>query len=197
MVRVAAWFGVSVSGKAVPEMVKPDPETVTELTVTAAVPVDESVIDCEVAEFTGSFPKLRLVALIERVGTAAFNCTANDCETPPALAVNAAVCAVETAETVAEKLALDAPEAMVTEAGTATAELLLAKFTVNVLAAAAFSVTEQASVPAPVIDEFVQEIALRTGTPAPARLTAEDAPLDELLASASVPFAAPAPVGSN
>ena len=111
--------------------------------------------------------------------------------------MSVAVCAAETAETVAEKLALAAPEATVTDAGTTTDELLLAKFTANALAAAAFSVTEQASDPAPVIEEFEQDSADRTGTPVPARLIALDAPDEELLARVSVPVAAPAAVGSN
>jgi hypothetical protein len=99
---------------------------------------------------------------------------------------------------VAEKLALVAPAATVTEAGTVTAELLLARLTVNpLLAAAAFSVTEQASVPEPVMDAFVQETAISTGTPVPARLITLEAPDEELLASVSVPEAAPAAAGSN
>jgi hypothetical protein len=71
-----------------------------------------------------------------------------------------------TAETVAEKLALVAPAATVSEAGTVTAALLLARFTVNPpLAAASFRVTVQASVPAPVIDALLQEsVESATGT---------------------------------
>jgi hypothetical protein len=107
-------------------------------------------------------------------------------------------CAVETEETVVEKLALVELAATVTEAGTTTDELLLRRFTVNPpVAAAAFRVTEHASVPAPVMDEFVQEMAVNTGTPAPVRLIVLDAPDDELLARVSEPVAAPAAVGSN
>jgi hypothetical protein len=43
--NVAVWFGFSVSGKVAPEVEKPDPETVAELMVTAAVPVEDSLID--------------------------------------------------------------------------------------------------------------------------------------------------------
>lgn len=75
-----------------------------------------------------------------------------------ALAVSVTVCALETAETVAEKLALAAPAATVTEDGTEAAELLLARATASPpLEAAVFSVTVQVSVPEPVIDELVQE----------------------------------------
>ena len=71
-----------------------------------------------------------------------------------------------TAETVAVKPAVAAPGATVTLAGTATAELLLAKLTVKPpLAAATFSVTVQLSVPAPVIDPLLQLRPLSVGTP--------------------------------
>jgi hypothetical protein len=189
-------LGLSVIGKLPLESEKPDPATVIELTVTAAVPVEDSVMVCEVAEFTLAFPKLRLGELTLNVGTEAFNCSANIWEALPALAVRVAVCAVETAETVAEKLALLAPAATVTEAGTDTDELLLARLTEIPLAAAVFKFTLQASVPAPVMDELMQEIALNTGTPVPVRLTT-DAPADELLASVNCPLAAPAVAGSN
>ena len=67
----------------------------------------------------------------------------------PAVAVTVAVCADETAATVAVKLAEVAPAATVTEAGTVTAELLLASVTARPpVGAAAVSVTVQASVPA-------------------------------------------------
>jgi hypothetical protein len=195
---VAVWFGFSVKGNVAPVMEKPAPVSVAELTVTAAVPVDESVMDCVVAELTATLPKLRFEELTARVGTAAFISRANVCETLPAVAVKVAVCAVETAETVAEKLALVALAATVTEAGTTTEELLLATATVNPLpAAATFRVTEQASVPAPVIDELVQLIALSTGIPVPVRLIALEAPDEELLARVRVPVAAPATAGSN
>ncbi|MGB6746014.1 MAG: hypothetical protein WBE38_20360, partial [Terracidiphilus sp.] len=80
-------------------------------------------------------------------------------DTLPLVAVSVAVCAVETAAAVAEKLAVVAPAATVTEAGTATEELLLARLTENPpVAAAAFRVTVQASVAAPVTEELEQEI---------------------------------------
>jgi hypothetical protein len=117
---------------------------------------------------------------------------------PPAVAVRVTVCAAVTAETVTEKLPVVAPAATVADDGTVTAVLLLAKVTVNPpVAAAAFRVTEQASDPAPVIDAFVHETAVSTGTPVPARLITLEAPDVELLASVSVPVAEPAAVGPN
>ena len=109
-----------------------------------------------------------------------------------------AACAVAVAETAAEKLALVAPAATVTVEGTATAELLLARLTTNPpLAAAAFRVTEQASVPAPVMDGFAQETPLSAGRPAPDRLIELEAPEEELLEMMTVPEAGPATAGSN
>ncbi len=59
------------------------------------------------------------------------------------------------------------------EPGTAIAELLLVRLTLNPpLGAAAFSVTVQTSVPAPVIDPLAQVSPLNTGALATAGLTA-------------------------
>ena len=103
-----------------------------------------------------------------------------------------------TDDTVAEKLALVAAAATVTEAGTVTAELVLDRFTVNPpLAAAELSDTVQESVPAPVIDELVHVSPVSTGAPVPLRVTWDDEPVEELLARVSVPLAAPALVGAN
>ena len=103
-----------------------------------------------------------------------------------------------TAVIVAVKLPVVAPAATVTLAGTVTAELLLTRLTANPpLAAAAFKVTVQLSVPAPVTDPLVQLNALSTGTPLPLRLITVDVPLDELLVNVNEPEAAPAVVGSN
>ena len=96
------------------------------------------------------------------------------------------------------KLPVVAPAATVTLAGTVTAELLLARPTANPpLAAAAFKVTVQLSVPAPVNDPLLQLSPLSTGTPLPLRLITVEVPLDELLVRVSWPVAAPAVLGSN
>jgi hypothetical protein len=105
---------------------------------------------------------------------------------------------VLTADTVAVKLAVVAPAATVTEAGTVTAVLLLARLTANPPpAAAVFSVTVQLSLPAPVIDPLAQLSAVSAGTPVPLRLINVEVPLDELLVRVSWPVAAPAVLGSN
>lgn len=94
------------------------------------------------------------------------------------------------------KLALVAPVATVTLAGTVTAGLLLARLTANPpLAAAAFSVTLQLSVPAPVIEPFVQLSVLNAGNPVPLRLTTVELPPEELEVMVSCPVVAPPAVG--
>jgi hypothetical protein len=116
----------------------------------------------------------------------------------PAVAVNVTVCAVLNVFTVAEKFALLDPAATVTDAGTVTAALLLDRFTVNPpVAAAAFRVTVQLSLPKLFIDPPAQLNPVRTGTPVPLRLTVVELPVDELLVSVRVPDIAPAVVGSN
>jgi hypothetical protein len=109
-------------------------------------------------------PKAMLLALTLRVGTAAFNWRAKVFDALLVLAVSVTDSAELTEAIVAEKLAVVEPAATVTEAGTVTEELLLARFTAKPpLAAAALSVTVQASVPAPVIDELVQVSAVSAG----------------------------------
>ena len=65
-----------MSGKLAPEIEKPVPVSVAALMVTAAVPVEDSVIDCVIAVLTDMLPKLRFEELMLSVGTAAFSCSA-------------------------------------------------------------------------------------------------------------------------
>ena len=82
------------------------------------------------------------------------------------MAVRTTVCAAVTAETAAENGALVAPDATVTEAGTAIELLLLARFTTSpVEGAAAVRVTVQLSVPAPIMEELEQFTADRAAVP--------------------------------
>ena len=154
-------MGLRVSGKLAPETVKPVPVTVAALTVTDAVPVEDRVRDWVAGELRATLPKAMVVVLTLSVGVsvavAVPNCKAKLSATLPALAVRVAVCAVLTGETVAVNVALFAPAATVTEAGTETEDLLLASLTLNPpLGAAALSATVQESVPAPVIDPLAQ-----------------------------------------
>ena len=122
------------------------------------------------------------------VGVAALNCKAKVLETPSALAVSVTACAELTEETVAVNPALVPFAATVNVAGTVTAALLLDRLTLNPpLPAAAVKVTVQVSVPAPVIEVLLQEIALNTPpagellVPVPLSPTTAVAPVDESL----------------
>ncbi len=86
----------------------------------------------------------------------------------PCAAVSVTVCAELTADTLAAKLALDAPEGTETEVGTTTTVLLLAILTdMPLFPAGALNFTVHVSEPAVVIDEFVQLSAAREGEEAP------------------------------
>ena len=94
--RVTAKLGFKVTGNVAPEIVKPVPLNVAELTVTGAVPVEVNVTGSVDAVFTVTLPNATLVGLIDNVGTvaaAAFSCRAKLSETPSALAVSVTVCA--------------------------------------------------------------------------------------------------------
>ena len=89
-----------------------------------------------------------------------------------------------------------------TETGTVTALLLLARLTIVALVAAEVSVTVQASVPAPVSDVLPHDILLSVAGARAVPLSAIVAPLEALLPEAlllivTVPVAAPAAVGSK
>ena len=196
--NVRAMLGLRVTGNVAPDMVKPDPARDAALMVTGAAPVDVRVTGCDAVVFTGRMPKSRLLVLMPSDDIAAFNCRAKHLETPFALAVSVAVCAVLTDAAVAVNTALVAPDATVTAAGSVTAALLLERFTINPpLGAAAFSVTVQTSVPDPVREALVQETALTTGMPVPLRLIAEMGLVEELLEMVSCPTADPEAAGLN
>jgi hypothetical protein len=184
---VSAKVGFKVTGKVAPDIVNPVPLNVAELIVTGAVPVEVSTKGSVDEVFTVTFPKAKLAVLMFNEGTfawEAFSCIAKVLETPPALAVKVTDCAVVTADTVAVNAALVAFAGTVTVAGTATAALPLPKLTLKpLLPAAVVSVTEQASLPAPVTEGLVQEIALNAAE------TAEPVPALGVLVT--LPFEAP------
>jgi hypothetical protein len=187
-----------LSGKLAPETENPAPDVAAEFTVNAAEPVLVTVIVWVVAEFTFTLPKLRLGELTCNAAVAAFNCKVKLGSRLPALAEIVTVCAVVTAETVALKPPVAEPAAIVIEAGTETAELLLARLTGNPpVAAAAFSINVHASVPAPVIDALLHESPVNTGMPVPLKPMPVDAPDEELLTKVSDPETTPEAVGAN
>ena len=151
-----------------------------------------------VVDATFSVPKLTLAALSVNVGVDAPRLIVALFDVPAVFAVNVAVCAALTAEVVAEKLALVAPAAIMTEAGTATAAELLDKPTdCPPVGAAAFSVTVQLSVAAPVSEALAQLRLLSTACPVPFSAMVELVPVEELLVRVTVPLAAPDAVGSK
>jgi hypothetical protein len=148
-VNVVDCPGFSVTGKLSPVIVKPEPASVAELMVSAAVPDEVSVTVRVTDEFTVTSPKARLLVLSDSCGDPPVSCKANVLVTAPAVALRVAVVVVLTAATVAVKAALAALAATVTEAGTVTELLLLDRVTVcPPVPAAALSVTVQVSVPA-------------------------------------------------
>jgi len=178
--------------------VKPVPESDEELIVTAAFPVEDTVNVCVSALLTATSPKLILLALRFRVDIEEPSSSVIAFEAPPALAVNVADWAEVTGEAFAVKFVLLAPAGTITEAGTLTRGLLLARPTTNPpLRAVAFNVTVQLSATEPVIDELAQVTPVNTGTPVPLSPTTVELPLEELLAREICPAAAPEAVGSN
>jgi len=180
---------------------------VAPLRISAAVPDEVTVTVLLIAVFSGSLPNAILVALRLSPAVTAFSCSGYVAETPPAVAVSVAVWAVLTAVAVAVNPALEAPAATVTEAGTATALLLLARLTTVALVAADVSVTVHASVPAPVSEALPHEITLSAAGACPVPLSAivpalvalllVAPPLEALLAIVTTPLTAPAAAGSN
>jgi hypothetical protein len=137
--------------------------------VSATLPDEVRVSGCVVAVFSCTVPNASVEELTVSPGVAAFSCSAALADTPLAVAVRVALCAVVTAEAVAVKPADVAPLATVTDAGTVTALLLLDRFTASPpLPAAEVSVTVQASVAAPVSALPVQESPLSEGMGDPA-----------------------------
>ena len=179
---------------------KPAPVSVAPVMVSGTFPDEVTVIDWVVAVFSGTVPNTRLVELRLNAGVAALSCSDVVFVIPAAVAVMVAVCAVVTADAVALKAAVVAPLATVTDAGTVSALLLLARFTVSPpLGAAAVRLTVQASVVAPVREPLVQEMALSAAgaCPVPLRLTVAVPPAVALLVMVRVPVTAPATVGSK
>jgi len=151
-VSIAVCPGFKVIGALTPDTENPCPAAVAPLRINCAVPDEVTITVLLIGVFSKSVPNATLVALKLSPGATAFSTSGYVVEAPPAVAVSVAVCVVLTADAVALNPALDAPTGTVTDAGTVTAPLLLARFTSIALAAAPVSVTVHASVPAPVSD---------------------------------------------
>ena len=159
---VAGVPGFTVIGSLAPGRENPAPVTDAELTVTGDEPVAVRVTDWVDGVFSETLPKEMLVALMLSVAPPAVpSCNAKFFVTPFAVAVKVAACAELTAETAALNPALVAFAGTLTEAGSVTALLLLARVTLSPpLGAAALRETVQVSVPAVVIEDVVQLSAL-------------------------------------
>lgn len=151
-----------MTGKLPPETVKPVPEIESALIETAVLPLEVSVTDFVTAVPTDTLPNasevvLRLSDGVPMAELEPLSLIEVALDVDPCVAVRVTVCEAVTAATAAEKDALVAPEGTDTEAGTATALLLLARLTARpVLGAAPLRVTEQLSVPAPIMDVLEQ-----------------------------------------
>ena len=71
MYKVAVWPGFRVTGKLMPEIVKPEPVTLPALMVSGAVPEEVTVTDCVTDAFKSTFPKPTLVVSRVNAGAAA------------------------------------------------------------------------------------------------------------------------------
>jgi hypothetical protein len=152
-----------VTGKLFPVTENPVPEVEPALTVTGAVPFEVNVTDCVTAVPTATLPKASDVALALNAGTAALSCIAKLFEVELAIADKVAVCDAVTEETVAVKVAEDAPDGTVMLAGTATALLLLASVTPVADGAAELNVTVHVVNPDPINELLPHESALKDG----------------------------------
>jgi len=91
-----------------------------------------------------------------------------------------------------------APAATVTDAGTVTAALLLARVTARPpVAAAAFRVTVQASIAAPATELLVHVTAVGTGVPVPLRAIVSIGFEDAWVVTVRLPVTAPVAVGAT
>jgi len=167
IVNAAVCPGFSVTGKLIPESANPVPVTAAALIVSAAVPDEVRVTVLLAAVFSARVPNATLVLLTVSPGAVAFSASAKVFETPPDVAVSVTVWLEVTAAAVAVKLALVAPAAIVTEAGTVTALLLLDRVTAVALAAAPVRLNVQPSVPAPASELLVQDTAFRVAAVLP------------------------------
>lgn len=187
-----------MAGRLNDETEKPLPVTVTEFTVTGAVPVEVIVNVCVVALLTTMGPNEMLLAFRLRTGVAALSCNDADFDVLPEVAVKMTVCALVTAATFAENDALVAVAGTVIETGTPTAPLLLVIETLSPpVGAEPDRLTVQLSTSDPVIETLLQDSALTVGAivvPVPLRLTVAEGALLEMV---SWPVDALAVVGSN
>lgn len=165
-----------MSGKVWPETEKPVPVIVADFTVMLEDPVAVKVNDWDVGVFSVVLPNEMLVEFTDRpAAAAAASFRETVCELLAVDAFSVTVCAVVTEPTLAVNEARVAVAGTVTEDGTLTEELLLARATfVPPEGADPDRFTVHVSAVAPVMDVLLQENALIAGAdvaPVPLRLT--------------------------
>lgn len=203
MARVTDWPGVKVTGKVTPDTEKPVPVSVAELMVTAAAPVELKVSVCDVAVPTATLPNATLPALRLNAGAATSTCTLKLSVIPPRVAVSCTFWDAAGVATEALKLALVAPAATVTDAGTVTVELLLVRLTlVPPAGAAEVSDMVHGSVPDPMTARLQLRLlsdgpAVSVATPVPLRPTTAVPSVVASLVTVNCPVAEPEAAGSN
>jgi hypothetical protein len=147
-----------------------------------AVPVDFSMTVCVSVTLTGTFPKTKPAGVRLSVGVGTLNWIGKVSVTVPALAVNTAVCGVETGDTFSMNWALVAFACTSTPVCVVRAALLLDKPTLKPPAnAGPLSVTMQGSVPVPTIEALLQERPVSCGSPVPLRANVAAMSAEELL----------------
>jgi hypothetical protein len=174
------------------------------VTTTGALPTDDKLSGQVERVLSATAPKATLVELICKVGTYAFNWSAKFIVTLFELAVIATDWVVKTGKTFAVNWAPVPFIGIHAEVGATTAALFVERVTsVPPIGAGEPSVTVQTSLPPPVNDTMVQEIALNApgsdawAWPVPLRVMMAVPLVDELLERVNCPETAPAAVGLN
>jgi len=72
---VAVWLGFSVSGKVIPDMLKPAPLRLPLLMISGVAPLDVRVTGSIAVVLMSTLPNATFVALRVSAGTAAFSCS--------------------------------------------------------------------------------------------------------------------------
>jgi hypothetical protein len=164
-----------VKGKFAPKSENPTPEILAEFTVNGAVPLEVTVTDIVVAVPTATFPNDTDEVLTVKAGVAEFSCSETVFEVAPVIALSVAICALLTEATFAVKAVLVAVAGTITEPGTVTELLLLARLTFRPpVGAAPDRLTVHTSASDPVMEVLLQETAITVGfaaMPAPLMLT--------------------------
>lgn len=197
-VNVNTWPGFNTEGSVTADAENPLPETDTEFTVTAAVPLDVSVSVCVVGVLTATAPKAILDAFTLRAAVPAFSCSDTARDVLPVVAVTVALCVVVTDATFAVKFAVVAVAGTSTDAGTTTEALLLARPTLSPpVGADPVKLMLHTSAREPVIEVLLHEIPLTVGATAVPVPLSDTVAVEAVLLMVNCPVVELAVVGLN